>query len=64
MKTITVEDKTWEILTKVKYDYKFKNLDEIIQHLLEIFTVDKLKMGENNESTDKIQQPSCKVNSQ
>lgn len=49
MKTITVEDNTWEILTRVKYDYKFKNLDEIIQHLLEIFTANKLKLENKNE---------------
>jgi len=50
MKTITVDNETWKRLTRVKYNFGYKNLDEIISHLLEIFDATKLKIGEEDEN--------------
>jgi len=34
MKTITVQEDTWEKLTDLKYSLKKKNLDEVIREIL------------------------------
>jgi len=44
MVTITIKNKTWKRLSRIKYNFDYKNLDEIISGLLEIFEADKLKL--------------------
>lgn len=41
-KTLKVSEDTWRMLNKMKFEYGYKNLDEIIIKLLEVIPANKL----------------------
>jgi len=51
-KSVLVTEETWALLTKMRVDYRFKNIDELISILLRNFKVDLLKQKKEKKEDD------------